>query len=62
MIFLENYGKVRNCPFCKSNNIKPYRNGDSHLLYCEACGASSKDNSVNASFEKVASQWNRRSK
>ena len=51
---------LKPCPFCGSEKIKIYRNGNSHYAYCDICKASSKDNSVSTSEDVIIGEWNRR--
>jgi Lar family restriction alleviation protein len=52
--------ELKPCPFCGCEVIKRYRNGNSHYLYCDDCGASTNSFSVMTSKEKVDRKWNTR--
>lgn len=52
--------RLKPCPFCGEDEIKVYRNGNSHYCYCSLCEASTKNFSVSTNEEKVIKYWNRR--
>jgi Lar family restriction alleviation protein len=53
-------GELLPCPFCGCVIIKTYRNGNSHYLYCDDCGARTNNFSIHTEKEKVIRYWNKR--
>lgn len=56
----EEQNKLKDCPFCGDSDIKRYRNGNSHFLYCDFCKASTQKFSIITAEEVVNKYWNRR--